>query len=129
MDHFDVRLDSPSLSRHALPSVLPDRFSLACVHLRVLQEDKMCPPLYLTIRDEQGKLVSRSFNGFSFTLIESPVLTGFRFVDLPALKVDAPYRFSFETKDNVPHPLKVVSSQITTWESPEAPFQIHLRGV
>lgn len=49
----------------------------------------MCPPLYLTIRDEQGKLVSRSFNGFSFTLIESPVLTGFRFVDLPALKVDA----------------------------------------
>ena len=26
MDHFDVRLDSPSLSRHALPSVLPDRF-------------------------------------------------------------------------------------------------------
>lgn len=117
MDHFDVRLDSPSLSRHALPSVLPDRFSLACVHLRVLQEDKMCPPLYLTIRDEQGKLVSRSFNGFSFTLIESPVLTGFRFVDLPALKVDAPYRFSFETKDNVPHPLKVVSSQITTLES------------
>lgn len=77
----------------------------------------MCPPLYLTIRDEQGKLVSRSFNGFSFTLIESPVLTGFRFVDLPALKVDAPYRFSFETKDNVPHPLKVVSSQITTLES------------
>ncbi len=117
MEYFDVRLDSPSLSRHALPSVLPDRFSLACVHLRVLQEDKMCPPLYLTIRDEQGNLISRSFNGFSFTLIESPVLTGFRFVDLPALKVDVPYRFSFETKDNVPHPLKVVSSQITTLES------------
>ena len=38
-------------------------------------------------------------------------------MDLPALKVDAPYRFSFETKDNVPHPLKVVSSQITTLES------------
>lgn len=117
MEYFDVRLDSPSLSRHALPSVLPDRFSLACVHLRVLQEDKMCPPLHLTIRDEQGNLISRSFNGFSFTLIESPVLTGFRFVDLPALKVDVPYRFSFETKDNVPHPLKVVSSQITTLES------------
>lgn len=117
VERFDVRLDSPSLSRHALPSLLPDRFSLACVHLRVLQEDKMCPPLYLTIRDEEGKLVSRSLNGFSFTLIESPVLTGFRFVDLPALNVDAPYRFSFETKDNVPHPLKVVSSQVTTLES------------
>lgn len=45
------------------------------------------------------------------------MLTGFRFVDLPALNVDAPYRFSFETKDNVPHPLKVVSSQVTTLES------------
>lgn len=128
MDHFDVRLDSPSLSRHALPSVLPDRFSLACVHLRALQEDKMCPPLYLTIRDEDGKLVSRSFNGFSFTLIESPTLTGFRFVDLPALEVDVPYRFSFETKDNVPHPLKIVSSQATTLESGEV-LKPHFRFI
>lgn len=116
MEYFDVKLDNPALSRLNLPDESPDRFFLSCVHLRLLQEDTICPPLYLTIRDEEGNLVSRSFNGFPFTLIESPGLTGFRFVDFPGLKPDVYYRFSFETEDNVPHPLKVVSSEVKTLE-------------
>ncbi len=116
MDRFDVRLDNPALSRLNLSDESPDRFCLSCVHLRLLQDDTICPPLYLTIRDEEGNLVSRSFNGFPFTLIESPGLTGFRFTDFPELRPDVYYRFSFETKDNVPHPLKVVSSEVTTLE-------------
>lgn len=127
MDHFDIRLDSPALSRFHLPAQMPDRFPLSCVHLRLLQEDTVCPSLYLTIRDEEGNLVSRSLNGFPFTLIENPALTGFRFVDFPELKANVFYRFSFETKDNVPHPLKVVSSEVTTlergnWIRPNAKF-------
>lgn len=117
--YFDVSLDSPSLSRYGLPARQLDRISLVSVHLRVVQKDKMCPPLYLTVRNANGRLVARSINGFSASLIKEPVPAVFRFVKLPALDTDTTYRFSFETKEDVLHSLLVVSSSIKTQENKE----------
>lgn len=120
--YFDISLDSPSLSRYGLPARRLDRISLVSVHLRVVQKEKMCPPLYLTVRDANGKMVARSINGFSVSLIKEPVPAVFRFVKLPALDTDAPYRFSFETKEGVLHPLLVLSSSVKTQENKEEPL-------
>lgn len=116
MESFDIRFDDDSLIRSSLPSPLPPRLAISCVQLRVFQENMGAEPLYLTVRDESGRLVATSLNAVLPSVVSGLALTGFRFVGLPSLRTDVPYRFSFETADHVPGPLAVNSFHLTSME-------------
>lgn len=116
MESFHLRLDDDSLIRSNLSNPLPGRLSVSCVQLRVFQEDKDAEPLYLTIRDENGQMVARSLNAVSRSVVPGLALTGFRFVGLPSLRTDVPYRFSFETVNQAAGSLAVNSFHMTTME-------------
>lgn len=116
MESFLLRLDDDSLIRSNLSNPLPDHLSVSCIQLRVFQQDKEAAPLYLAIRDERGRLIAKSLNAVSPSLVSGLALTGFRFVGLPSLRTDVPYRFGFETGEHKAGSLAVNSFRRTSME-------------